>query len=67
MGEGLDLGMFGENFENASSGNRAMSNDNGVDAGVEQITNILSSKNKIYNLYDQYSLIVKYLMKVINN
>jgi hypothetical protein len=47
MGEGLDLGIFGQNFDNASSG-RAMNNDNGVDAGVEQITNILSSKNEIY-------------------
>jgi hypothetical protein len=43
MGEGNDLGMFGENFQN-SSFSQTIANNNGSDASYEQIMNILSSK-----------------------
>lgn len=43
MGEGVDLGMFDENLENEL--NRAPnSGHNAMDADVEHITNVLSSK-----------------------
>ncbi len=44
MGEGVVLGMFGHNFEN-SSFSQTMFNNNGIGAGVDQVTNIFSSKN----------------------
>jgi hypothetical protein len=45
MGEGNDLGMFGENFENSSL-SQTIAYNNGIDASYEQIMNILSSKKK---------------------
>ncbi len=44
MGEGVVLGTFGHNFEN-SSFSQTMFNNNGIGAGVDQVTNIFSSKN----------------------
>jgi len=44
MGEGIDLGMFDENLENESLGRETNSNKALMDADVEHITNILSSK-----------------------
>jgi hypothetical protein len=44
MGEGVVLEMFGHNFEN-SSFSQTMFYNNGIGAGIDQVTDIFSSKN----------------------
>jgi hypothetical protein len=50
MGEGNDLGMFGENFQN-SSFSQTIANNNGIDASYEIYL-------KIFRIYFDYRVIV---------
>ena len=61
MGEGVELGMFDENLENELD-RAPNSGHNAMDADVEHITNVLSSKRLIKIAYHKLKTLL-----IVNN